>query len=243
MQHPCIFMPPSVQFTAKKMVMSTWVDHMPFAYDLVATLQPSKIVELGTHNGLSFFTFCQALQENNVDGLAYAVDTWQGDEHTGAYGEEVFEMVRDHCREHYRGNSYLLRMTFDEAADHFADQSIDLLHIDGLHTYDAVSHDFQTWLPKVRPGGVVLFHDIEARMEDFGVWRFWQDIKPQYQSYEFRFGFGLGVVIVPGASRPAGTLFDLMFDGDEMGRHELQKFYVTVGHYHELQRKLSRARR
>ena len=34
--------------------------------------------------------------------------------------------------------SSLLRMDFADARDHIEDGSVDLLHIDGLHTYEAV---------------------------------------------------------------------------------------------------------
>ncbi len=36
---------------------------------------------------------------------------------------------------------------------------IDLLFIDGDHTYDAVKKDFEDWLPFVKKGGHILFHD------------------------------------------------------------------------------------
>ncbi len=237
-----VYFPKSVNYTAKKLAMSTWVDHMPFGYDVVATLKPKKIVELGTHNGISFFTFCQAIVENDVEALCFAVDTWQGDDHTGEYGEEVFEAVRSHAREHYRGISYLLRTTFDEALGHFDDDSVDLLHIDGLHTYEAVSHDFEVWFPKVRPGGIILFHDVEARMEGFGVWKFWQEICDKYETFKFPFGFGLGVLVKPGAERPAGELFDIMFSGSEQDHLKLRQMYTVLGHYHELQRQVKRAK-
>lgn len=71
----------------------------------------------------------------------------------------------------------LIRSTFDEALDQFQDETINLLHIDGYHTYEAVSHDYRTWLPKVAKNGIVLFHDIEVKSGDFGVYKFWDEVK------------------------------------------------------------------
>ncbi|MEZ5436420.1 MAG: class I SAM-dependent methyltransferase [Pseudomonadales bacterium] len=143
------FLPPSLRnFSIDYMAFSTWVDHLPFGYDIVAAIRPQMVVELGTQNGTSFFCFCQSMAENNIDGLCYAVDTWAGDEHTGAYDNETYEAVQKHARSHYASISYLMRMLFNDALAHFSDESIDLLHIDGLHTYEAVSEVSTTGIPK-----------------------------------------------------------------------------------------------
>lgn len=39
------------------------------------------------------------------------------------------------------------------------DHPIDLLFVDGDHSYAGVMRDIQVWTPKIKPGGVVLFHD------------------------------------------------------------------------------------
>ena len=118
--------------------IGAWSGHIPFACDLVDSLQPSVLVELGTHYGESYFAFCQAIQASGQPGSAFAVDTWEGDAHTGRYGEDVFEEVDAHNRAHYASFSTLLRMTFDLAAEQFSDESIGLLHIDGLHSYEDI---------------------------------------------------------------------------------------------------------
>jgi len=46
------------------------------------------------------------------------------------------------------------------------DDSIDFLLIDGDHSYEGVSRDWQDWSPHVRPGGIVALHD--ARVFDSG---------------------------------------------------------------------------
>jgi hypothetical protein len=86
-------------------------------------------------------------------------------------------------------------MSFDEAVSKVPDGSIDLLHIDGLHTYEAVRHDYETWKPKLAEGAWVLFHDTHVREGDFGVWRFWDEIKTHYpKNLEFTHSHGLGVI-------------------------------------------------
>jgi glycosyltransferase involved in cell wall biosynthesis len=185
--------------------MSAWWGHVPFAHWLVATTQPKLIVELGTHNGVSYSAFCEAAQRTGAASRAYAVDTWQGDEHAGLYEDHVFQNFSAFNKTHYASFSELMRMTFDEAALYFADGSIDLLHIDGLHTYEAVRHDFETWLPKMSTRGVVLFHDVGVRERDFGVWKFWNELQETYPAFEFTHSFGLGVLAV-GAEAPQAVL-------------------------------------
>lgn len=183
---------------------NSWSGHLPFAAWLIKQQRPALLVELGTHTGNSYFSFCQAAQEDGIAVKCYAVDTWQGDEHAGIYGQEVFEQVHMHNQDFYSGFSRLLRMTFDDAANYFADGSIDLLHIDGLHTYEAVKHDFDTWLPKLAPGAIVLFHDINVRERGFGVWQLWEELKERYaEHHEFVHSHGLGVLRIGGASEAA----------------------------------------
>jgi predicted O-methyltransferase YrrM len=205
------------------MVFSTWVDHLPFAYDLVEAIRPRTVVELGVYNGLSFFTFCQSMIENDIDGVAYAIDCWEGDEHTEAYDDSVYKDVMDHARENYRGITYLLRMLFNDALRHFDDESIDLLHIDGLHTYEALQEDFTNWYPKVKPGGIILFHDVMARIKDFGAWKYFQELEQEYDEvFKFNHGFGLGVMRKPGGNPPSGQLVDLLFSKDEEDQKRLR---------------------
>lgn len=187
--HAAAFIPNSLE------IPNAWVGHLPFAAWVIQEVSPRIFVELGTHSGNSFFSFCQSVSENGLTTKCFAVDTWQGDEHAGHYGDEVFSKVSAHHQAHYDGFSRLLRMTFDEAVTYFADESIELLHIDGLHTYEAVKHDFETWLPKLAAGAIVIFHDTNVRERHFGVWKLWEELQVRYpKNLEFLHSNGLGIL-------------------------------------------------
>lgn len=183
------FCPASLRFP------NAWVGHLPFARWIIQETSPKIFVELGTHSGNSYFSFCQSVIESGISTKCYAVDTWQGDEHAGQYNQNIFSEVNAYNEEHFVSFSRLLRMTFDDAVSYFSDGSIDLLHIDGLHTYEAVRHDFETWLPKLSPHAVVMFHDINVRERNFGVWKLWEELQARYpNNLEFVHSHGLGVL-------------------------------------------------
>ncbi len=180
-----------------------WTGHIAIAFWLVKVVRPSTFVELGTHTGNSYSAFCQAIAELRLSARAFAVDTWKGDEHSGQYGEEVFTDVHRFNDSLYANFSTLLRTTFDDARRYFAANSVDLLHIGGTHSYEAVRHDFDCWRDTLSNRGVAVFHDTNVRERDFGVWKVWQELAAQYPSFEFFHSNGLGILGVGVEQEPA----------------------------------------
>lgn len=185
---------PSMFWRPNYVAQSAWIEHVPFAFWLMENLKPRKFVELGTHYGVSYFAFCQATQRLGLNTRCFAVDTWKGDEHAGIYDENVFQKVKQHNESQYSDFSRLVRSTFDDALSHFEDGTIDLLHIDGLHSLEAVSHDFFSWLPKLSENAVVIMHDTNVRERGFGVYKLFSQLKEEYPFFEFSHGHGLGVL-------------------------------------------------
>ena len=195
--------------------ITSWHEHIPFAFTILQMLKPKIFVELGTHKGDSYCAFCQAVSTLGLDAACYAVDTWEGDEHAGFYGSEILEELKTYHDSIYKGFSQLIQSRFEDSLDYFSDGSIDLIHIDGCHTYDAIKHDFESWLPKMSQRGVILFHDINVHVNNFGVWKFWEEIADHYPSFAFKHGYGLGVLAV-GADVPEEVLNFLNMEEQEI---------------------------
>lgn len=64
----------------------------------------------------------------------------------------------------YSKRATLMRAYSTEAAAWIQDKSIDLVFIDGLHTYEGVRSDLHTWISKVRPGGIIAGHDYDPHL-------------------------------------------------------------------------------
>lgn len=89
-------------------------------------------------------------------------------------------------------------------------RKLDLLFIDGDHSYEGVKSDFEKYAPLVASGGMIVFHDI---CEDYqtrygrhtgnytgGVPQFWKEIRQGFEFHEFvddydQDGFGIGCLI------------------------------------------------
>lgn len=180
----------------RRLARSEWIEHIPFGMLLVDLLRPLVIVELGTYYGVSYCALCQAVKELGLDTRCFGIDTWRGDKHSGYFGPEVLLDLRKHHDPLYGTFSTLVRSTFREALRRIEDCSVDLLHIDGYHTYASVKSDFTCWLPRMSERGVVLLHDTHVRKRGFGVWKLWSELREKYPTLEFAHGHGLGVAAV-----------------------------------------------
>ena len=115
-------------------IPAEWFGHLAFTHDLLAELQPSLLVQLGTDTGDSYFGFCQSVVEHGLGCLCYAV----------ASSAEAAAQLAPYNEAHYRSFSYLLDKG-EEVSSRFSEGSIDLLHV-------ASDTPWDLWLPKSEAG-------------------------------------------------------------------------------------------
>ena len=134
---------------------TAWLGHGLFATQLVDEFKPNVVVDLGVDYGYS--TFCFGF--HNI-GKVYGIDWFQGDIHAGNRNtyDYVIELYNELKNEHNVSNIEFIKGEFDEVAKTW-DKQIDILHVDGLHTYEAVKNDFETWSKFCHDDSIILFHD------------------------------------------------------------------------------------
>ena len=211
----------------KAWTFSAWSELIPVMYALFVLLRPRRFVELGVHNGMSFFAACQIVERLGLATECVAIDSWEGDEHAGFHDTSVFDGFRTYLGASYPRHQYI-QAYFAAARGCFEDGSIDLLHIDGLHTYEAVKDDFQTWLPCMSDVGVVIFHDINVFERGFGVWRLWEELKAKYPAFSFSHKHGLGIIFVGREPHVAADLLRALAGNRHYGTLA-QAFFEAVG--------------
>jgi predicted O-methyltransferase YrrM len=128
--------------------------------DVLEREPPRRMLEIGTANGGSLFTFARTCAP---DARVISVDLHHG-EFGGGYPAWKVPLYRAFARRGQRlhlvrGDSHAAA-TRDRVRELLAGEPLDFLFIDGDHTYDGVRADFDSYSPLVRPGGLVGFHDI-----------------------------------------------------------------------------------
>ena len=133
------------------------------------------------HKGDSLFAIGQSCEESNLETKIFGIDHWKGDSQAGQLDEEVFNYVSKISSENFK-NIKLVRNSFDEELMSFKDLSIDLLHLDGFHSYEASKYDLKVAL-KLQRWHYALSY-VTSKNDDFGVVDLWAEIK-DFRTVEF----------------------------------------------------------
>jgi predicted O-methyltransferase YrrM len=199
--------------------------------ELVRSHAPEVVVEVGTARGGTLWAFCQVASPAavlaSIDLPRYLPAT---DAELEALKRADQRLLLLRADSHDEG-------TRTELVRLLAGRPVDVLFIDGDHSYQGVKRDFELYTPLVGPGGLVAFHDVLAHstVAISEVDRFWGEIKPLYRHQEFlepdrNAGFGrwggIGVVYWEGAPTSSAG------DGGEAGRDDALALRSGADHRH-----------
>jgi len=145
------------------------------------------IVEVGTARGGVFYAFCKIAEDT---AKVISVDM-PGGEFGGGYIEADIETFKSFGKDG-QSLSFIRRdshkaATKTELMKILGKDKIDLLFIDGDHSYKGVKKDFEMYAPLVKDGGIVAFHDVcfHPYVPTCEVDKLWKEIKPNYKHFEF----------------------------------------------------------
>lgn len=154
-----------------------WFHHGSKILELLEQYRPKVCVELGTWQGASAIPVARMIQR--WGGTLTCIDTWSGelDEHGGSRSRKVPVMLLSCARAmvdaDVGANVRLVpAMTLD--AGNVWSGPIDFLYIDADHSYDGVLADLATWVPHVKPGGLIVGDDYDNAIYP-GVKRAWDE--------------------------------------------------------------------
>jgi glycosyltransferase involved in cell wall biosynthesis/predicted O-methyltransferase YrrM len=167
---------------------------------LARDIKPKYMLEIGTANGGNLFLLSNIVHPG---GIVMSIDLPGGDFGGGYFSrkQSLFKKFTGTDRSIFlvRGNSHD-NESLRKIETVLRKEKLDLLFIDGDHTYEGVKSDFEMYSPLVRSGGIIAFHDIaNPPAENYGVKKFWDEIKGSYEHKEIiadqnQSGFGIGVL-------------------------------------------------
>jgi predicted O-methyltransferase YrrM len=160
-------------------------DSSNLLYGLVRSMKPSVCVEIGSARGRSTCYIGMALKENGF-GTLYAIDPHIRTDWNDYNSVDTYDILKDNIDAlGLTGQVKLLRAFSEKIADSW-DSKIDLLFIDGDHSYDGVKQDWELFSPYLSPFGIAIFHDtiwdlqpdsVVSRLSKMGVPRFVNELR------------------------------------------------------------------
>ena len=165
------------------------------------------VIEIGTAFGGNLY-FLSRLAKLNADiisiDLPPQIDRLPRHMRKLCLSQELKKNVRSSQNLHLLRCDSHAKATFDEVSDILEGRLVDLLFIDGDHTYFGAKQDYEMYSPLVQKGGLIIFHDIRRYVEkpEAKVDIVWNELKINHPKYYEIFddadmdsGYGIGVII------------------------------------------------
>jgi cephalosporin hydroxylase len=193
----------SFRYLGITIVPSQIPDEITALLRLLATTRPEVVLEIGTACGGTLFLLTWAASPS---ASIISLDLPPGF-FSGGYPKQKSLLYRSFARN--KQNVCLIRAdshnpsTIEAVREATNGQEIDVLFIDGDHSYEGVKKDFEMYSPLVKKGGIIAFHDISPgpNAKVGGVPVLWNEIEHRYRSLRIakdcgEEGFGIGVLFV-----------------------------------------------
>lgn len=166
---------------------------------IVAELSPRTVLEIGTFRGGTLFIHSR---------LATPGATLISIDLPGSFFGRIWRWAHTPIFNRFARNGQTLHLlradshrkeTLSAVSQLLNGRQLDLLFVDGDHTYNGVRSDFEMYAPLVRPGGIAAFHDIAVQPWPSEVARFWCEVKPTFTHKEIlhsrgKDAMGIGVI-------------------------------------------------
>jgi len=112
--------------------------------------------------------------ENEIYGAASSEWLKKQDIKANSFSE-FGSIVMDNLNSQFGSRVNILHGRSTEMADEIEKHTFDFVFIDAAHDYQSVLDDIQAWAPKVKPGGMVIGHDIDHKGVQLAVEEIYKD--------------------------------------------------------------------
>jgi predicted O-methyltransferase YrrM len=133
----------------------TTSDELLTIYNLAKSLsKKSVLLEVGSYLGASSLMIAKGIKKSSK---LICVDTWQNDAMSEGKWDS-YKIFLSNIRP-VKDRIETVQSTSIEASNKI-NEHLDMIFIDGDHSYEAVKNDVSNWFPKLKSGGIIVMHDI-----------------------------------------------------------------------------------
>lgn len=168
------------------------VSELSAMLELVADIKPEVVVEVGSARGGTFWALAAI---SDPEALLVSIDIPAGSPIDVRDGKDVYTgRNRSIFRKLIQAGQRCVLIdadsqqlsTVNRLHDTLDTQPIDVLFIDADHRYEGVKRDWELYMPLVRDGGLIFFHDMTPQNDPrSGVHKLWAEIKKENKTVEF----------------------------------------------------------